>query len=86
MLYLFDLSIFTQVPQSAGWFYWGRETEGREMDGGGNAGGNKRNVRELLAAAKTHLFMHRQLRWLLLLLQLTCATEQHQLTIGSSRL
>lgn len=33
----------------------GRETEGRETDGRGNARGNKRNVRELLAAAQTHL-------------------------------
>lgn len=29
-----------------------RETKRREMDGGGNAGGNKRNVGELLAAAR----------------------------------
>lgn len=64
----------------------GRETEGRETDGGGNARGNKRNVRELLAAAQTHLSMQRQFPGLLLLLQLTCATEQHQLAIRSSRL
>lgn len=55
----------------------GRETEGREMDEGGNAGGNK-NVGELLAAVQTYLFMQRQFPGLLLLLQLTCSSEQHR--------
>lgn len=54
----------------------GREAEGKETDDGGN----KRDVGELLAAAQTLLFMQGQFPGLFLLLQLTCASEQHQLT------